>query len=180
MHIGEKIKAARIAARMTQADLAKILGVAYQNIGQWESGKRNPKLDTIIKIAEALGVFISDLTGDSGGPVFESDLERAAYRLNEKIKNTEAAIYGKYIDDKYNVWLRFSDHSVVALDADELCSLEQQIDRYAAFSLEEFKRTTTKEKTDELPAGVVLPGWSAAVTPAEAATVPVEGAEGKD
>ena len=84
------------------------------------------------------------------------------------------------IDDKYNVWLRFSDHSVVALDADELCSLEQQIDRYAAFSLEEFKRTTTKEKTDELPAGVVLPGWSAAVTHAEAATVPVEGAEGKD
>ena len=63
MPIGEKIKAARIAARMTQADLAKILGVAYQNIGQWESGKRNPKLDTIIKIAEALGVRIEDLMG---------------------------------------------------------------------------------------------------------------------
>ena len=63
MPIGEKIKAARIAARMTQADLAKILGVAYQNIGQWDSGKRNPKLDTIIKIAEALGVRIEDLMG---------------------------------------------------------------------------------------------------------------------
>lgn len=56
MSTGERIKAARIAAHMTQADLAEILGVAYQNIGQWESGKRNPKIDTIFKIAEALGV----------------------------------------------------------------------------------------------------------------------------
>lgn len=63
MSIGEKIKAARIAAHMTQADLAKILGVAYQNIGQWESGKRNPKLDTIIKIACALGIRYDDLVG---------------------------------------------------------------------------------------------------------------------
>ena len=63
MPIGEKIKAARIAARMTQADLAKILSVAYQNIGQWESGKRNPKLDTIFKIADALGVRVEDLVG---------------------------------------------------------------------------------------------------------------------
>ena len=63
MSIGEKIKAARIAAHMTQADLAKILGVAYQNIGQWESGKRNPKLDTIIKIACALGIRYEDLVG---------------------------------------------------------------------------------------------------------------------
>lgn len=61
MTIGEKIKAARIAAHMTQADLANILGVAYQNIGQWESGKRNPKLDTMAKIACALGVRIEDL-----------------------------------------------------------------------------------------------------------------------
>lgn len=63
MPIGEKIKAARIAAHMTQADLAKILGVAYQNIGQWESGKRNPKLDTIAKISKALNVRIEDLMG---------------------------------------------------------------------------------------------------------------------
>lgn len=180
MSIGANIKKARIAAKMTQKQLAKACGIADSAIRKYESESVTPKLPMLKKIANALGVFISDLTGDSGGPAFESGLEAIAYRLNEKIKNTEAAIYGKYIDDKYNVWLRFSDHSVVALDADELCSLEQQIDRYAAFSLEEFKRTTTKEKTDELPAGVVLPGWSAAVTPAEAATVPVEGAEGKD
>lgn len=56
MTVGERIKEARLAANMTQADLAERLGVAYQNIGQWESGKRNPKSDTIFKIAEALGV----------------------------------------------------------------------------------------------------------------------------
>lgn len=63
MEIGERIKAARIAAKMTQAELAEKLGVAYQNIGQIESGKRNPKVDTLQKIADALGVRTSELFG---------------------------------------------------------------------------------------------------------------------
>lgn len=56
MTVGERIKAARIAAGFTQAQLAKRLGIAYQNIGQWESGKRVPGLDSIFKIATALHV----------------------------------------------------------------------------------------------------------------------------
>ena len=61
--IGEKIRSARISANMTQAELAEKLGVAYQNIGQIESGKRKPKLETIVKIAYALGCRVEDLIG---------------------------------------------------------------------------------------------------------------------
>lgn len=53
---GERIKQARKAAGLTQAELATILGVKYQMIGQYENGKRNPKKETIQKIADALGV----------------------------------------------------------------------------------------------------------------------------
>lgn len=63
MEIGEKIKAARISANMTQAELAEKLGIAYQNIGQIESGKRKPKLETVVKIAYALGCRFEDLVG---------------------------------------------------------------------------------------------------------------------
>ena len=54
--IGNKIKNARKAKGLTQAQLAKRLGIAYQNIGQWESGKRSPKLETIKAISKALGL----------------------------------------------------------------------------------------------------------------------------
>ena len=56
MSIGEKIRQARAAAHMTQAELASVLGVSYQNIGQWENEKRMPKISTIMKIADALGI----------------------------------------------------------------------------------------------------------------------------
>lgn len=61
MTIGEKIKNARIKSGMTQAELANILGIPYQSISQWERGLRNPKYDTLQKIATALDTPIDSL-----------------------------------------------------------------------------------------------------------------------
>ena len=58
MTTGQRIKAARKAAGLTQADLANKVGVPYQSIGQWERDERNPKLETLERIAAALGVRI--------------------------------------------------------------------------------------------------------------------------
>lgn len=64
MTTGERIKASRKAAGITQKQLADKMGIPYQGIGQWESGKRNPKRDTLIKIADILGVTAAYLSGD--------------------------------------------------------------------------------------------------------------------
>ena len=49
---------------MTQVELANKLGIPYQSIGQWERGVRNPKVETIGKIARALDVnLLSILEG---------------------------------------------------------------------------------------------------------------------
>ena len=61
MTIGQKIKNVRIKSGMTQAKLAEILGIPYQSIGQWERGLRNPKYDTLQKIADALNIDLNDL-----------------------------------------------------------------------------------------------------------------------
>lgn len=58
MSIGEGIKAARKAANLTQKQLAEKMGVSYVNIAQWENGRRNPKIETLQKIADALGYTI--------------------------------------------------------------------------------------------------------------------------
>lgn len=56
MTTGDEIKAARKKAGMSQQELANKLGVSYQSIGQWERNVRNPKPETLRKIANALNV----------------------------------------------------------------------------------------------------------------------------
>ena len=55
MTIGERIKAARKKAGMTQKEVSEKLGISYQAYAQWELGTRNPKMINIEKIAKAIG-----------------------------------------------------------------------------------------------------------------------------
>ena len=57
--MGLKIKNARSNAHVTQAELAHRLGVTAQSISQYERGVKIPKIDTLEKIANALGTKIS-------------------------------------------------------------------------------------------------------------------------
>lgn len=75
MTTGERIKQARQAVGMTQADLAKLLDVPFQSISQWERGVRNPKYSTLQRIAEALGVSADSLM--ENGHVLTSSVELA-------------------------------------------------------------------------------------------------------
>lgn len=54
--IGIGIKNARLIVGITQAELARRLGVTPQAISQYERGEKKPKIETIKKIADALGV----------------------------------------------------------------------------------------------------------------------------
>ena len=64
MTTGEMIKAARRKAGLTQAQLAEKLGIAYQTVAQWENDLRNPKLDTLQRIAAALDIPVTELIDD--------------------------------------------------------------------------------------------------------------------
>ena len=54
--IGTRIKAAREKAGMTQEDLAAVLEMSPTHISVIERGVKSPKLETFIKIANALKV----------------------------------------------------------------------------------------------------------------------------
>ena len=54
MSVGQNIKKARKKAGMTQKELAQKLGLSFQSIAQWENDLRNPKVETLRKIANAL------------------------------------------------------------------------------------------------------------------------------
>lgn len=63
MTVSEKIQEARSKAGLTQQQLADKLGVSQQYIGNYESGKRYPKIQTLQKIADALGVSVTEFLG---------------------------------------------------------------------------------------------------------------------
>lgn len=56
MTTGQRIKAARKKAGMTQVDLSQKLDIPFQSISQWERDIRNPKYETLQRIAAALDV----------------------------------------------------------------------------------------------------------------------------
>lgn len=59
--LGENLKRIRTKKKMSQGDIARALEVHRAYISGIESGKRNPTLATIEKLAEALGVSADKL-----------------------------------------------------------------------------------------------------------------------
>lgn len=59
--MGEKLKAARLAAGMTQGQLAEAVGVSQRDISHWETGHREPGVLIVKEIAQALGCTMEDL-----------------------------------------------------------------------------------------------------------------------
>ena len=59
----ENLKDARLSAGLSQKDLAEQLGVAKSTYSLYESGKREPDVARIKKLAEILGVSSDALLG---------------------------------------------------------------------------------------------------------------------
>ena len=51
----EQLKQARKSLNVTQEDLAERVGTKKSNISRFESGRYNPSLDFLIRIADSLG-----------------------------------------------------------------------------------------------------------------------------
>lgn len=55
------LRAARINRGMTQAEAAKEIGVFYQTISRWESGKSHPTTAQFAKLCKVYGVTEGDI-----------------------------------------------------------------------------------------------------------------------
>ena len=65
--LADQIKKHRRAAGLTQSQFAEEFHVATGTIGMWETGKRQPDLDTVKKISEYFGVSADELISDGFG-----------------------------------------------------------------------------------------------------------------
>lgn len=60
----DKLKEARLKAGLTQAQMAKICEISVLAYQQYEYGKRIPRADVAVRIAEALGSTVEHLFGE--------------------------------------------------------------------------------------------------------------------
>lgn len=61
---GKELKTLRESNKLSQRRLGEDLNVCNQTVSFWESGKREPDLDTLLTIAKYFNVSIDSLLGN--------------------------------------------------------------------------------------------------------------------
>ena len=95
----DNIKKARLDAGLTQIEVAEKLGVAQAQYARWENGGRNPKDETVEKLADIFGTSFEILKGrDDGLEEIVSLLKE--YGLTEEEKKEIYTLIKEYLRNK--------------------------------------------------------------------------------
>ena len=104
---GKKLKETRRRKRLTQKQLADLIGVKDNSISNWEKGRNLPKnMDTIILLCETLDIDINWLLYDGKEPpknvaVLKYLTDNSVDDLPQEAKN-EIDNFFAYLAYKYN------------------------------------------------------------------------------
>lgn len=79
MELGKRIKQLRKEQRRTQDEIAELCGFTISLLSKIENGKTTPPVSTLVKIANALGVKVSDILENRStrGPSFSTNDDNA-------------------------------------------------------------------------------------------------------
>ena len=100
--IGKFIASLRKNKKLTQQELAELLGVTDRAISNWETGRRMPDISLLKPLAEALGVTVNELISGKKIPEekmmtsIETNLIRSL-ETTKKIKRKSFKIFGFFV-----------------------------------------------------------------------------------
>ncbi|QMI51819.1 helix-turn-helix transcriptional regulator [Streptococcus salivarius] len=95
----DNIKKARLDAGLTQIEVANKLGVAQAQYARWENGGRNPKDETVEKLAKIFDTSFEILKGrDDGLEEIVSLLKK--YELTEEDKQEITTFLENFLANK--------------------------------------------------------------------------------
>lgn len=95
MTIGENIRKLRTEYKLTQKELGELIGTSQQMIAQYETGKRNPKIETLNKIAQVLNTTSCKLSYTLGA--WTSITEHFLKVVSDSLDVEEVKIYEKLL-----------------------------------------------------------------------------------
>lgn len=95
----DNIKKARLDVGLTQKEVAEKLGVAQAQYARWENGGRNPKDETVEKLAKIFNTSFETLKGRDDGLEEIVSLLRE-YELTEKEKKEIISVLKQFLMNK--------------------------------------------------------------------------------
>ena len=99
MTLGESIKKARIEKGYTQKQLGELCGMADSAIRRYENDAAKPKLSTLRRITDALGIHIFDL-GPTMNFYSAEELQEDFEKSNKKIQITFSTKMPDSVEEK--------------------------------------------------------------------------------
>lgn len=181
---GKNIKNARKKAGLTQKELAEASGVAKVTIQQYETGKRQPRLEQLSMLAEAMKVHMDELLGtkplpsrevviNEGGSSEYTKMEdgaeiesMAAFFFLDELGYTmfnDPRIDDKACEDAANQRILYDcrDNKAYSVTWEELEKVRENVMSYAKFQMNELlmhaKIADAEEFLDELREWKVIP-----------------------
>ena len=97
MNIGERLKALRKARGLSKNRLAQLAGISQTHISDIEAGKKNPTVETLRRICDALGISLIEFLDDTKEPGLHPDAARLA-KIAEKLPPEERRALLSYIE----------------------------------------------------------------------------------
>lgn len=73
MEFGERVKAVRTGAGLTQEQFASRLGVTRQAVSNWENGRNLPDIEVVIAMSQTFGVSLDELILGGEGMADKTD-----------------------------------------------------------------------------------------------------------
>ncbi len=97
----ERLRAAREKAGISGKELASIVGIKYHSYMSYENQGREPKQETLVKIAAALNITTDALLGVSARQVSPNDdIEPSLSQLQEILQKDTANYKGQKFDER--------------------------------------------------------------------------------
>lgn len=84
--LGERIKACRQKANLSQEKVAELVGVSRQAVTKWENGQSAPSTDNLFKLAEIFDTTVDFLISQENVSVAEQVLQLMLLEKKEHIK----------------------------------------------------------------------------------------------
>lgn len=115
---GIQLKNARERKKIKQSDLAGKIGVSVQTISSYETGKKVPPLDNVVKICDVLGLSLDNIIGnpvDKGIQLNPCTLRDVVYMLDTVAQAMDVTPQVKIEDGTCWLWItdqRISDFYV--------------------------------------------------------------------
>lgn len=134
MKTGDALKNARVGAGMTQAELARRLGVTPQTVSQYERGRINPKFETLKRIADAMDVSVDSLLDESMRAQIECNTHQALLDAMKTVsasagKLTDAGIPEDEVKSVMGKLQNLVDFAIQEADLQEVLRLYQSLNR---------------------------------------------------